>query len=134
MDLETGDINKISEIPIYEAPSRAKMIVRENDIIISTTRPNQSAICLIHKHFDGFIVSTGFAIIRKLKVESLDRNYLFYALRFDSTLKQFEQWNTGGNYPSITKNELQNILLPLPPKETQTLIIPFMDHAYALKK
>lgn len=129
MNLETGDINKISEIP-----SRDKMIVRENDIIISTTRPSQGAICLIHKDFDGFIASTGFAIIRKLKLESLDRNYLFYALRFDSTLKQFEQWSTGGNYPSITKNELQNILLPLPPKETQTLIITFMDHAYALKK
>ena len=134
VDLETGDINKISEIPISEAPSRAKMIVRENDIILSTTRPSQGAICLIDKHFDGFIASTGFAIIRKLKVEFLDRNYLFYALRFDSTLKQFEQWSTGGNYPSITKNELQNILLPLPPKETQTLIITFMDHAYALKK
>lgn len=45
MDLETGDINKISEIPISEAPSRAKMIVRDNDIIVSTTRLSQGAIC-----------------------------------------------------------------------------------------
>lgn len=43
--IKTGEIKNISEINISEAPSRAKMIVRENDIFLSTTVPIRGAIC-----------------------------------------------------------------------------------------
>ena len=68
---------------------------------MSKTRPNRGAICLIDKHLDGFIASTGFAVIRKIKNES-NRKYLFYSLRLNSTLKQLEQRSSGGVYPHIT--------------------------------
>ena len=110
------------------------MIVRENDIIISTTDPSRGAICLIDKCFEGFIASTGFAVVRKIKVGSLNRKYLFYALRFESTLKQFEQRCSGGIYPAITQEQLQKILIPLPPKETQIQIVTLMDYAYRFYK
>ena len=64
-------------------------MVRENAILISTTAPSRGAICLIDKRLDGWIASTGFAVIRKIKNE-VNRKYLFYALRLNSTLKQFE--------------------------------------------
>ena len=38
IDVETGDIKHISKIKISEAPNSAKMIVRENDIILSKIR------------------------------------------------------------------------------------------------
>ena len=133
IDVETGNIKNISEINISNSSYYGKMVVRENDIIISKTRPSRGAISLIDKRFDGFIASTGFAVIRKIKDE-INRNYLFYALQFDSTLKQFEQRSSGGSYPHITKEELKKALIPLPPKETQIRIVALMDHAYALKK
>nr|YP_009519691.1 hypothetical protein [Udotea flabellum]AYC65629.1 hypothetical protein [Udotea flabellum] len=133
IDVKTGDIKKISEVDISDAPKRAKMIVRENDIILSTTDPSRGAISLIDERFDGFIASTGFAVIRKIENE-VNRKYLFYALRFESTLKQFEQRSSGGVYPAITKNELQKVLVPLPPKEIQIRIVALMDRVYALKK
>ena len=132
--LKTGDIKKISEINIYDVPSRAKRVVREKDIILSTTRPNRGAISLIDNRLEGCIASTGFAVIRKIKVESLDRKYLFYALRFPTTLKQFEQRSTGGNYPTITKKELQKVWIPVPSKETQIQIVALMEQAYDLTK
>ena len=67
INLETGEINNISWINKKEAPSRAKMIVRDGDIIVSTTRPDRGAITKISKKHDGFIASTGFAVIRKYK-------------------------------------------------------------------
>ena len=133
IDIKTGEIKNISEMKISCAPRRAKMVVRENDILISTTAPSRGAICLIDKRFDGYIASTGFAIARKVKDE-INRNYLFYALRFDSTLKQFEQRSSGGSYPTITKDELQKALVPLPPQETQIRIVELMDRVYAFKK
>ena len=134
IDIKTGEIKNISEINISEAPSRAKMIVRENDILISTTDPSRGAICLIDKCFEGFIASTGFAVVRKIKVGSLNRKYLFYALRFPSTLKQFEQRSTGGTYPIITKDELRKVLIPFPSKETQIRIVALMARAHAFQK
>ena len=134
IDVKTGDIKNISEIPISDAPSSAKMVIRENDIIISKVRPSRGAICLVDKRWNGFIASTGFAILRKLKFGSVNPKYLFYALRFDSTLKQFEHRSSGGVYPAITKDELRKVLIPLPPKETQLRIVALMDRAYALKK
>lgn len=109
------------------------MVVRENDILISKTAPNRGAICFIDKHFDGYIASTGFAVIREVK-DIIDRRYLLYALKLDSTLKQLEQRSTGTLYLAITKTELQKILIPLPSKEIQIRIIALMDSAYALRK
>jgi hypothetical protein len=40
----TGEIKEIKEVEKSKAPSRAKMIVRNDDIIISTTRPDRGAI------------------------------------------------------------------------------------------
>nr|AYC64643.1 hypothetical protein [Halimeda minima] len=131
IDIQTGDIKNISEKNSSDMPSSAKMVVRENDILISKVRPNRGAICFIDKHFD--IATTGFAVIREVK-DIIDRKYLLYALKFGSTLKQFEQRSTGTTYPTITKGELQKVLIPLPPKEIQIRIIALMDNACALRK
>ena len=55
-------------------------------------------------------------------------------MRFESTLKQFEQRCSGGIYPAITQEQLQKILIPLPPKETQIQIVTLMDYAYRFYK
>ena len=88
------------------------MVVREKDILISKIRPGRGAICLIDKCFEGFIASTGFAVIRKIQ-PGLCRKYLFYALRFPSTLKQLEQRSTGGRSPHITKEFLGQVWIPI---------------------
>ena len=112
---------------------RAKMVIQENDIILSTTDARRGAICLIDKRLDGFIALTGFAVIRKVQ-KIISRKYLFYALRFPSTLKQFEQRSSGGIYPMLIKNELTKVLIPFPPKNIQIQIAALMDRAYAIKK
>lgn len=43
IDILTGEVKEIDQVPIHNAPSRAKKIVRKDDIIISTTRPNRGA-------------------------------------------------------------------------------------------
>jgi len=129
----SGEIQNILYCKKSAAPSRAKMIVRENDIIVSTTRPNRGAIALIDKEKDGFIASTGFAILRKPKV-NIDKNYLLFFLRTQLSLNQMLQKSSGGNYPAITTEELKQIIIPIPSKQTQAKIIQLMGQAYVLKK
>ena len=131
IDLQTGNINNIKNVPKNEAPSRAKMIVRHNDIIISTTRPTRGAISLI-KTDDILIASTGFAVIRTYS-DKIKKEYLFNCLKMPIILNQFEQRSSGGNYPAITLEELSKVIIPLPSLEIQNQIISIMDSAYILK-
>ena len=134
IDIITGEIKNISSLKKENAPSRARMIVRNKDIIVSTTRPNRGAISFIDESKDGYIASTGFAILRELKGNGLIKEYLFYALRLNTSLMQMLQRSSGGNYPAIVQAELEKILLPAPSKDIQEKIIQIMDDAYSKKK
>jgi len=129
IDTLTGEIKNITYYEKNKAPGRAKMIVREYDIIVSTTRPHRGAIASIDKAKDGYIASTGFAVLRKLKIE-LDKRYLLFILRTRLSLKQMLQRSSGGNYPAITAEELKNIIIPLPPLSVQNEIVKMMEEAY----
>lgn len=133
IDIETGEIQNITYYEKNKAPSRAKMIVRENDIIISTTRPHRGAISLIDKGKDKFIASTGFAILRRVKLENVQKEYLLFFLRTQLSLKQMLQRSSGGNYPAITSEELGKVKIPIPTKEIQNKIVELMDSAYEQK-
>ncbi len=134
IDTLTGEIKNITYYEKNKAPSRAKMIVRENDIIISTTRPHRGAISWIDKNKNGFIASTGFAVLRDLKIKEITREYLYCILRTKLALKQMLQRSSGGNYPAITSNELKKIIIPIPPIEIQQKIIKEIKRAYKIKK
>jgi len=123
IDTTNGEIAKTDFVPVAEAPSRAKMVVREGDIIVSTTRPNRGAITPISKEQDGFIASTGFAILRDLKNSKVLKDYLFVALRTSLSLQQMEQRTTGGNYPAITTEDLRKIKIVVPELKTQEKIV-----------
>ena len=77
VDINSGKINNIVQVEKEKAASRAKMIVRENDIIISTTRPSRGAISIISKEQNFSIASTGFSVLREIKSNEIDRNFLF---------------------------------------------------------
>ena len=130
----SGEIENISQVIIEEAASRAKMIVRLNDIIVSTTRPNRGAISLIKEKQDFSIASTGFAVIRELKDLEIKREYLFILLRQQLILKQFEQRSSGGNYPAITQEELNNVLIPKIENDKQLKIISIFNESLNKKQ
>lgn len=134
IDTISGQIQNIVQVDKEKAASRAKMIVRENDIIISTTRPNRGAISLIRKEQDFSIASTGFSVIRNITNPEIDREYLFTILRQQIILKQFEQRSSGGNYPAITQEELCSVTIPLPEREIQKKIVKVFNDCFTQKQ
>lgn len=128
IDTLSGEIQNITQVEITEAASRAKMLVRENDIIVSTTRPNRGAIALIKKEQDFSIASTGFSVIRNITNSEIERDYLFAILR------QFEQRSSGGNYPAITQEELSNVIIPFANAEKQKNVIKIFKNCFSQKQ
>jgi type I restriction enzyme S subunit len=57
-------IEKIEHFSFKEAPSRARRIVRDGDVIVSTVRTYLKAIAPITAPPENLIVSTGFAVVR----------------------------------------------------------------------
>lgn len=64
IDNLTKRIIGYQEIPVNDAPSRAKYILEENDIIVSTVRPNLNAVAIVDKKYAGCIGSSGFCVVR----------------------------------------------------------------------
>ena len=132
IDLSTGAIKYIRQVPITEAPSRAKKIVRSGDIIVSTTRPSRGAISFITDQIDFSIASTGFSVLRSIKPDAgVSLEYLFWILRQKFILRQMEQRSSGGNYPAITEDELKKVLIPTPTEDEQEEIVELFKTALA---
>ena len=58
------------------APSRARQVVQEHDVLFSTVRTYLKNVALVPKQYDGQVASTGFSILRA--VEGVEYKYLFY--------------------------------------------------------
>jgi restriction endonuclease S subunit len=122
VDRKTGEVTA-EERPVADAPSRARMLTQQNDLIVSLTRPHHGSIALIDEKHDGCICSTGFAVLRQRIDESVSREYLLCILRSSLCLDQMLQRSSGGNYPAITEDELLKIEIPLPLPGVQQQII-----------
>ncbi len=129
-----GDAYSVNLLPVADAPSRAQQVVRTNDILVSLTRPHRGAIAQVRPEDDGAIASTGFAVLRSLRANEIDRRYLLLALSSPFGLQQMLMRSSGGNYPAITEDELDRILLPLPPLAKQRELVDAMEAARAARR
>lgn len=123
INLRTGEIGSVVEMPIDDAPSRARMIVRAGDLIVSLTRPHRGAIALVQREHDGCVASTGFAVLRNIKTDLVLPEYLWCILRSEVCLQQMRQRSSGGNYPAITEADLAIVIVPILDLESQDQLV-----------
>ncbi|MDP4549059.1 restriction endonuclease subunit S [Marinobacter sp. MDS2] len=117
-------IVKSETLKFSDAPSRARRIVRDQDIIISTVRTYLKAIAPIDDPSSNLIVSTGFAVIRPKLVDS---RYAKYFLMSSQFIHEVIVRSTGVGYPAITATNLMNIDLTIPDQRVQVEISDFLD-------
>ena len=110
-----GIINEIVKLNIDEAPSRAKRIVKYNDIVYSTVRPNQLHYGIIKSEIENLIVSTGFVVIRA-KNAIVEPDYLYAYLTLPQITEKMQSIaeTTTSAYPSIRPNDIEELMIPLP--------------------
>lgn len=120
IDVITGIISNPQELLGEEAPSRARKVIHEGDIIISTCRPTRGAIAIVPKELDNQICSTGFSVIRAKK--GVSNKYLHFILRSAVVKEQFRKFSTGSSYPAILDDDVKKTVIPLPKNIIQTRI------------
>ncbi|MBK8638649.1 MAG: restriction endonuclease subunit S [Chromatiaceae bacterium] len=124
-----GRVHDIVNYRFGDAPSRARRIVRDGDVIISTVRTYLQAIAPVENPPENLIVSTGFAVVRPLGV--LDHRFCKYALRASPFLWEVESRSTGVSYPAVNASDLGDIKVSLPELRAQRLIANYLDRETA---
>jgi type I restriction enzyme, S subunit len=109
---ETKQIENATVLLGKDAPSRARKLIKVNDVIFATVRPTHSRIALITKEYDEQVCSTGYFVLRAK--EFLDNNLVFYFLLTYSFNKQMQKLQKGASYPAVTDSEVKGIYISFP--------------------
>lgn len=108
-----------SELAVEEAPSRARRVVRANDVLVATVRPNLRGTALVPEELDGAICSTGFAVLRPTR---LVPEFLLVQMLSPSVVDQLAVESHGGHYPAVIDDRLRNLQVVIPDHRTQVAV------------
>ena len=131
IDKEKGVVAAPTVMPVNEAPSRARKIVRKGDVVYSCVRPYLLNVAIIDDAFDPPpIASTAFAILDGHGFV-LPR-FQWIVLRSPFMVAYVEEEMRGQAYPAINDTDFARLPFPLPPLAEQHRIVAKVDDLMAL--
>jgi type I restriction enzyme S subunit len=113
-------IRQSTELLGADAPSRARKVIRNRDVIFATVRPTLRRIALVEFSLDNQICSTGFCVLRP--GPKLDAGFLYYWLLTDGIVQHVAKIEKGVSYPAIRDSDVKAIQMPYPPLAEQRQI------------
>ncbi|AOY74698.1 restriction endonuclease subunit S [Clostridium formicaceticum] len=119
--IDNGKMLGYSECTFETAPSRARRRITEEDIMVSTVRPNLKSHYLFKEKKGNWICSTGFSVIRANK-KNIIPAFIYFNLFFTYINRQIERLIAGSNYPAISGSDVKNMTIPIPPITEQKAI------------
>ncbi len=119
-------IENTSLIKGKDAPSRARKLIKTNDVIFATVRPTLKRIALIPQKFDNQVCSTGYFVLRGK--EFLENKFIFYFLQTAAFIKEMETLQKGASYPAVTDKNVKEQIIKFPKSiEKQKQIVSKLD-------
>lgn len=128
---ESGEIFEWDEFYGWQAPSRARMLIKENDIVIPSLAGTFDKIALVPRELDEQLTTTGCFVVR---VKEDYPEFLFLLLRTPLFKRQLEQQTTGAIMSAVPKSLFGNLLIPKIPKEYQKGIATLVREYFELRK
>jgi restriction endonuclease S subunit len=131
IDSSIGIIHSINEIKGQEAPSRARRILKKNDVIVSSVEGSLEKVALVDKEHDGCLASTGFFQFRPLNI--LPEVLLVLSKTIVLQL-QLKKKCSGTILTAVPKESLRDIVIPLLPLETQQKIASLVQQSHEARR
>ena len=129
--VEISDVDAIrgivgtSAIDFGEAPSRARRLVKDGDVLVSTVRTYLCAIAPVKSPPENMVVSTGFAVVRPRHVDS---DLLGYICRSEYVISEIISRSVGVSYPAINASDLMRVKIAVPENRSeQSTVAAFLD-------
>ena len=124
----TFQIEETQTLKGKDAPSRARRLVKINDVLFATIRPTLRRIAIVPEYLNKQVCSTGYFVLRP-KPE-IDHRFLFYWLFTEDFMGAMEQLQKGASYPAVTDAEVRAQTIPFPHLPEQQRIVAILDEAF----
>jgi len=95
-------IEAANEFAFAQAPSRARLQLREGDTIIGTVRPGNRAFAYIHAPDTNLTGSTGFAVLSPQKPHYA--SFIYLAATRNAAIERLANLADGAAYPAVRPN------------------------------
>lgn len=135
--IELVDIGKSGDIIgcTYEngedLPTRARRIVTQGDVIVSSIEGSLGSCALVTDDYDNALCSTGFYVVRSAQINSETLLTLFKSFPIQQLLKK---GCSGTILTGISKQEFEKIPIPLIRPEVQEEIAQHVRQSFTLRK
>ena len=120
---------KITEFTTYtfvEAPSRARRMIKKDNILVSTIRPNLNAVALFDMNTQNVpVASTGFCVLDCK--EDTNPRFLFYYLQSRFFVNEMVSQATGASYPAVSDKIVRSAHIPVYSYDEQVVIADMLD-------
>ena len=118
---------KVGEQVYRSAPSRARRVVRDGDVLFGTVRPALKSHGYVPEtNGRTLIASTGFAVIRAIAGLS-SPPFLFHTILAEHVAEQARRMEVGSNYPAVNESDVARFSLMAPPLPEQRRIAEILD-------
>jgi len=131
IDNQNFVIREAKQKAVSELSTRARRILKPNYIVYSTVRPYLKNIAIVEDEKANYIGSTGLNVFKTLNIEL---KYAFYYLLTPYINNSFKDLMVGFNSPSITNDQFEKSLFPLPPLSEQKRIVGEIEKQFAKTK
>ena len=112
-----------------DAPSRARRVVANGDVLVSTVRTYLRAIAYVDRVDEPLICSTGFAVLSANG--DVVPKFLAYWARSVYFVDEVVARSVGVSYPAVNASDIGNIPCPVRPLDEQRAITGFLDRETA---
>jgi type I restriction enzyme S subunit len=120
-DVNRGVLMGFSRITFWDAPSRARRVIREMDVLFGTVRPNLQSHLMYVGGLARPVASTGFSVIRAIAGRA-DPKFLFYLIMSNLAVVQIDRIIAGSNYPAVSSGDVRNLRFEFPDLPEQLAI------------
>ena len=135
--IELANIGKSGEITGCDIqdgenlPTRARRLVHQGDVIISSIEGSLESCALVTEDYEGALCSTGFYVLQSSKLNSETLLTLFKSLPMQQLMKK---GCSGTILTAISKPELEKFPVPIIRQEVQEEIAQHVQKSFALRK
>ena len=131
IDSSIGVIHSVNKVKGGEAPSRARRLLKEGDVIVSSVEGSLEKVALIDREHDACLASTGFFQFRPLDI--LPEVLLVLSKTIILQL-QLKKRCSGTILTAVPKESLIDIIIPLLPLSTQQEIASLVKQSHEARK
>ena len=126
---KANQIEGITEFGFDEAPSRARRVLREGDVIVGTVRPGNRSFARISVDQLGLTGSTGFAVLRAH--HHFDQALVYIAAIRDESIERLAHLADRGAYPAVRPEVVAGTPVVIAPRAVREAFGDVANHLLA---